>query len=80
MELAALRYKGQYADVVMLLPDEPGNMGDVLDAAISHYHLGHKQEAGKYLDQLIKIATERSDGFTNVAAALTAMPSTAEAL
>jgi TolB-like protein/Tfp pilus assembly protein PilF len=73
MELAALRYKGQYADLIESLPDEPKTVGDLQDAAITHYHLGHQQQARIYLDQMIEIANEQSDGFSDVAATLVQM-------
>jgi len=73
MELATLRYKGQYADLVMLLPEEPESLGDLQDAAISYYHLGNKEKAKTYLDQMIRLADERSDDFSDVAAALVQM-------
>jgi len=73
LELSVLRYKGQYADLVNLLSDSPETLGDLSDAAISHYHLGHQQEATKYLEQMIKIANERSNNFADVAATLAQM-------
>jgi len=73
MELASLRYKGQYADLVMLLPEEPESLGDLQDAAISYYHIGNNEKARQYLDQLIAAANEKSNNFSQVAAALVQM-------
>ena len=73
MELATLRYKGQYADLVMLLPEKPETLGDLQDAAISYYHIGNKEKARMYLDQMIEIANQKSDSFSEVAAALVQM-------
>jgi TolB-like protein len=73
MELSTLRYKGQYADLVMLLPEKPESFGDLQDAAISYYHIGNKEKARMYLDQMIEIANQKTDSFSGVAAALVQM-------
>ena len=73
MELATLRYKGQFADLAMLLPEDPETMGDLQDAAITYYHLGDREKAKKYLEQMIKIANDESDDFSDVAATLVQM-------
>jgi tetratricopeptide (TPR) repeat protein len=48
-------------------------MGDLQDAAISHYHLGQQPQAEKYLDQMIELADESSKNYSTVAAALVQM-------
>jgi Tfp pilus assembly protein PilF len=73
MELATLRYKRQYADLVMLLPEKPETFGDLQDAAICYYRIGNQEKAKTYLDQMIKLADERSDNFSSVAATLVQM-------
>jgi len=73
LESWTLRYKGQWADLIELLPDEPHTIGDLQDAAISYYHLGDQKRARKYLDQMIEISTERSDIYKEIAAALAQM-------
>jgi tetratricopeptide (TPR) repeat protein len=56
-----------------MLPDEPETIGDLQDAAISHYHIGDQQQAGKYLDQMIGIAAGGSQNYSTVAATLVQM-------
>lgn len=73
MELATLRFKGQYADLVEMLPDELETIGDLQDAAISHYHMGKHQQARKYLDQMIGIAERGTQTYSTVAATLVQM-------
>jgi tetratricopeptide (TPR) repeat protein len=57
----------------MLLPEKPETLGDLQDAAISYYHIGNKEKARMYLDQMIEIANQKSDSFSEVAAALVQM-------
>jgi len=73
MELLSLRYRGQYAEFIELFPGEPETIGDLQDAAISYYHLGQLEKAGKYLDQMIRIAEESSKNYSTVAATLVQM-------
>lgn len=73
MELATLRFKGQYADLVKMLPDELETIGDLQDAAISHYHIGKQKQAEIFLDQMISIAEGGSQNYSTVAATLVQM-------
>lgn len=73
MELATLRYQGQYARLIELLPEELETVSYLRDAAISHYFLANQDQARKYLDQLIAIVDERTGDYSVVAAALAQM-------
>lgn len=73
MELATLRHQGQYARLLELLPEELETVSYLRDAAISHYFLANREQARKYLDQLIAIVDERTGDYSVVAAALAQM-------
>lgn len=73
LELTTLRYKGLYADLIEVLPENPESLGDLQDAAVAYYHTGNEQRAREYLDQMIEIANERSDDFSDVAAVFAQM-------
>jgi adenylate cyclase len=73
IELSTLRHTGRYAELIEVLPDNPESLGDLQDAAIAYYRTGNEQRAGEYLDQMIEIVNERSDGFSEVAAVLAQM-------
>jgi len=68
-----LRYAGRYEEMVELLPAEPDNFGDLVDAAVAHYHLGHSEQAEGYLDQLLELADAGEGKYVNAAAALAQM-------
>jgi tetratricopeptide (TPR) repeat protein len=71
--LMTLRYKGLYAELIEVLPENPESLGDLQDAAVAYYHTGNEQRAREYLDQMIEIANERSDDFSEVAAVFAQM-------
>jgi len=73
IDLAVLRSKGDYAELVKYLPEEPSTIMDLRDAAISHYHLGHEEQARQLLEQLIGVVEETKLEYLAVAAAMAQM-------
>ncbi|MDH4003174.1 MAG: tetratricopeptide repeat protein [Xanthomonadales bacterium] len=73
MTLITLRFKGEWAELIERLPQEPESIGDLQDAAIAYYHTGDEQRAREYLDRMIEIAEEKQYEFSSVAAALVQM-------
>lgn len=73
IELMTFRSQGRYRDMIALLPEEPESLGDLADAAISHYHGGDLEKARQYLEQIMAIANENSFRFSVVASVLSQM-------
>jgi TolB-like protein/Tfp pilus assembly protein PilF len=73
MTLITHRFKGEWAELIEMLPEEPESIGDLQDAAIAYYHTGDQQRANEYLDRMIEIAEEEQIEFSSVAAALVQM-------
>ena len=73
MTLITLRFKGEWPELIEMLPEEPESIGDLQDAAIAYYHTGDQQRANEYLEQMIEIAEEKQYEFSSVAAALVQM-------
>jgi TolB-like protein/Tfp pilus assembly protein PilF len=73
MTLITHRFKGEWAELIAMLPEEPESIGDLQDAAIAYYHTGDPQRANEYLDRMIEIAEEEQIEFSSVAAALVQM-------
>jgi TolB-like protein/Tfp pilus assembly protein PilF len=73
MNLMTLRYKGQWTELIEVLPEEPESLGDLQDAAIAYYHTGDGKRANEYLDQMIGIVNEKQDEFSTIASVLVQM-------
>jgi adenylate cyclase len=73
IETMKLRHLRRYKELIPLLPEEPDTLGDLADAAISHYYGGDPQKAQNYLQQMIGITNENSSRFSIVASVLTQM-------
>jgi TolB-like protein/Tfp pilus assembly protein PilF len=73
MTLITHRFKGEWSQLIEMLPEEPESIGDLQDAAIAYYHTGDEQRANEYLDRMIGITEEKQFEFSSVAAALVQM-------
>ena len=80
IELLTLRNQGRYAELIEALPDEPESLGDLQDAAIAYLHTGDAERSRDYLDQMMELANETADGFSEVAAVLAQMGETDQAI
>ncbi len=80
MNLMTLRYKGQWAELIEVLPEQPESLGDLQDAALAYYHTGDGQRANEYLEQMIKIVNDEKEEFSTVASVMAQMGQTDLAL